>query len=207
MKKGIVQFQDLPSIEGVVSVNQAHDFSVWTLFVDFFENVLHGFFVDVVDDNFDFVLWNLLLLKVLLNKLTCFVRRVIIDVHNVIVLVVLHEHGIKVSEVKFGFDIVVRTNNNTESQWCILILTDGIFLFVVGLLKVDNFLDNSGFFKWIVLKRRELDIDVSMKINVMNELGKENGSKLDISGHVVRLSGSFVQVIEIRVKNKVSGRD
>ena len=88
-----------------------------------------------------------------------------------------------------------------------MILTDGIFLFVVGLLKVDNFLDNSGFFKWIVLKRRELDIDVSMKINVMNELGKENGSKLDISGHVVRLSGSFVQVIEIRVKNKVSGRD
>ena len=83
--------------------------------MDFFENVLHGFFVDVVDDNFDFVLWNLFLLKVLLNKLTCFVRRVIIDVHDVVVLVVLHEHGIKVSEVKFGFDIVVRRNNNTES--------------------------------------------------------------------------------------------
>jgi hypothetical protein len=88
-----------------------------------------------------------------------------------------------------------------------LILANGILLFVVGLLKVYNFLNNGGFFKWIVLKWRELDIDFSMKINVMNELAKEDGSKLDISGHVIRLSCSFVQVIEIRVKNKVPGRN
>jgi hypothetical protein len=91
MKKGVVQFQDLPSIEGIISVDQAHNFSVWALFVDFLVNVLHGLFVDIINDYFDFVLWNLLLLEVFLNKLACFVGRVIIDVHDVVVLVVLHE--------------------------------------------------------------------------------------------------------------------
>jgi hypothetical protein len=115
MKKGIVQFEDLHSIEGIIPVNEAHDFSVRALFVDFFVNVLHGFFVDFIDDDFDFVLRNLLLLKVFLNELACFVRRVIIDVNDVVILVVLHEHGIKISEVKFSFDIVVRRDDDTES--------------------------------------------------------------------------------------------
>jgi hypothetical protein len=125
----------------------------------------------------------------------------------VVVLVVLHEQWIKVSEVKFVFNIVIRRDNDTESQLCIFILTDGVLFFIVSILKIHNFSDNIWFSKWIILKWRELDINVSMVINAMNELSKEYSSKLDISGHFVRLSCSFVQVIEIGVKNKVAGRD
>ena len=168
MKKGIVKFEDLPSIEGVVPVNEAHDFSVRALFVDFFVNVLHGFFVDFIDDDFDFVLRNLLLLKVLLNELACFVRRVIIDVHDVVILVVLHEHGIKVPEVKSVFNIIVRRNNNTESKLMFFIAFDVVVLIKELFFHFHDFFDCIFFGLFTKVKWRHLDIYITMKIDIMS---------------------------------------
>jgi hypothetical protein len=41
----------------------------------------------------------------------------------------------------------------------------------------------------------------------MYELGKENGPEMESAGHVVRLSCSFVEVVEVGVEDEVAGGD
>lgn len=41
----------------------------------------------------------------------------------------------------------------------------------------------------------------------MDELCKEDGSEVGVSGNVVRLSGPFIQIIEIRIEDKISSWD
>jgi hypothetical protein len=173
----------------------------------FFKNVLHGFLVYVVDNDFDFVLGYVFILDVLFDKVSSLVRGVIINVHDVIILVILHEEGVEISEVKFGFDVVVRGYKNAEPELGILVLADVIFLFVIRLFELDDILDDFDLLKWIILKRGELNIDISMKVDVMYELGKENGPDVESASHIVRLSSSFVEVVEVGVEDEVAGGD
>lgn len=123
MEECVIKFEDLPSAEWVVSVNESNNLSIGALFMYFFVDVLHGLFVDVVDDDFDFFLWNALLFDILFDKLTSFIRWMIIDVDNMIIWVLLHKNRVKISEIKFRFIIVVWWYNDAEPQLEILIFT------------------------------------------------------------------------------------
>ncbi len=142
MEERIVQFEHLSSVKRVITVNEPDDFAIRTFFVDFFKNVLHGFLVYIVDNDFDFVLGNVFFLDVFFDKISSLVRGVVINVHDVVILIILHEEGVEISEVKFGFYVVVRGYKNAEPELGILVLVDVIFLLVIRLFELDDILDD-----------------------------------------------------------------
>ena len=54
-------------------------------------DVVQRFLVLFVDDDFDVFLGDVPFFQVLFDKLTCLVRRTVVDIHDVIVAVILHE--------------------------------------------------------------------------------------------------------------------
>lgn len=70
-------------------------------------DVVQSFLVFLVDDDFDVFLGNVPFLQVLFDELASLVRRAVVDVHDVVVFVVLHEDRVEVSEIKTTFDVVV----------------------------------------------------------------------------------------------------
>ena len=70
-------------------------------------DVVKGLFVFLVDNDFNVFFGYVFLFEVLFDELTCFVRRAIIYVNNVIVVVILHKDRIQVSKVQSALYIIV----------------------------------------------------------------------------------------------------
>lgn len=87
----VEQFKYLSSIKGVVPVHNTDDLSIFAVSVDCFINVLHGFFVNIINDDFDFLFWNIFIINILVNKVAGIIMGIVIYVDDMIVLVVLHE--------------------------------------------------------------------------------------------------------------------
>lgn len=90
----IVELEDLPSKERIISINQADNLSIRTIGMNSIIDVIQGFFVDAVDENLYFFYRNFLLFDVLSNEFPRPVFWGIVDVNHVIVLVVLHENRV-----------------------------------------------------------------------------------------------------------------
>ena len=91
---GIVELEDLPSKERIVSINQTDNLSIRTIGMNSIVDVIQGFLIDAVDENLDFLYWNFLLFDVLSNEFSCPVFWSIVYVNHMIVLVVLHENRV-----------------------------------------------------------------------------------------------------------------
>ena len=174
MEQRVVQLQHLPPVERVVPVNQPHNFPIRTLFMDLFVNVLHGLLVGRVDDDFDFVFGDGLVAQVLLDVVASAVGGVVVDVHDVVISVILHEHGVEVAEVQAGFDVVVRGHNDAEAELVVFVGFDLVVFIVVSLFHLHNASDGCFLGSLVLIERRHFDIDVSVKIHIMRELGQKH---------------------------------
>jgi hypothetical protein len=148
VEERIVQLEHLSSVKRVITVDEPDDFAICTFFMYFFKNVLHGFLVYVVDNDFDFVLGNVFLLDVLFDKVSSLVRGVVINVHDVVILVILHEEGVEISEVKSVFNIVVRRHYDAEPELMIFVIFDVVMLIIEFFFHLHDFFDSLcfGFF-------------------------------------------------------------
>jgi len=59
--------------------------------VDAQMDVVQSFLVLLVDDDFDVFLGNVPFFEILFDELTCLVGRTVVDVHDMVVAVILHE--------------------------------------------------------------------------------------------------------------------
>jgi len=84
--------------------------------MNFLINVLHGFFIDIINDYFNFISRYPFLLDIFLYKLASFVRRMVININNMVILIILHKDRVKIPKIKSPFDIIVGRYNNTESN-------------------------------------------------------------------------------------------
>ena len=91
MINGVIKFQNLPTIEGVISVNNSHNLPIFAVVMDCFVNVLHGFLVLLIDNDLDFVFRDLFGLYVFVHKVSCLIWGFVVNVYHSIVFVVLHE--------------------------------------------------------------------------------------------------------------------
>lgn len=82
---------------------------------------------------YDYVLFfrNLIFFHVRLYVVSGSICWGVIDVYQVVVLVLLLEKGVEISEVKPVIDIVVRGDKDTDSDLIMNVLVDLIFLIVV----------------------------------------------------------------------------
>jgi len=54
-------------------------------------NILQGFFIDIIYNELDLITRYLFLIKILLHKLTSLLRRVIVNINNPIISIILHK--------------------------------------------------------------------------------------------------------------------
>jgi hypothetical protein len=102
-------------------------------------------YIFAIYDNCDFIFWNLIFLNILCNGQSSFIRRGVIDVDHMIVLILLHENRVKISEVQSAFEVVVRRDNNAERQLVFYVFADLIFFFIAFFLDLEDLLDSSAF--------------------------------------------------------------
>jgi hypothetical protein len=142
------------------------------------EQIFQRKYIFAIYDNFDFIFWNLIFLNILCNGHSSFIRRGVINVDNMIVLILLHENRVKISEVQSAFEVVIRRDNNAKRQLVLYVFADLIFLFIAFFLDLEYFLDSSAFlFKVRVsfLVFGLLKIDLSLEINIVGNLKQMNG--------------------------------
>lgn len=76
--------------------------------------IVHSFLVLFIYDQLDMFFGDFLLFQILFDELTSFIRRAVVNVNYAVVVVVLHENWVKVSQIQSTFDIIVRGGNDTE---------------------------------------------------------------------------------------------
>ena len=101
------------------------------MLMDSHVKIVHGFFVFFVYNDFNVFLRDFSFLNVFVDEFSSLVRRAVVNVNNVVIVVILHKHGVKISEVKPTLDIVVRRSNNTERKLFFTIKIDIIFFVVI----------------------------------------------------------------------------
>jgi len=101
--------------------------------------IIHCLFVFLVNDYLNVLLRNFLFFEILIDKLSSLIWRTIINVNNVIVVVVLHENRIQISEVKAAFNVIIRRSNDTERKFLLSIEIDVILIIVVLLVLFKHF--------------------------------------------------------------------
>jgi len=165
--------------------------------------VVHGLFVYIVYVNLNFVRRNLLLLHILHDKLTSFIRWCIVNVDNMIVFIVLHENRVEVSQVKSGFNIFVRRNQDTKSEFVVSVLAQLIKGLIIELLILHNFLDGPFLFLQSFIKGRKLDLNLSFKVDVMHKLCSNNCSHVLFQRYLKNCLTIPVHFIQVRIQYHV----
>ena len=178
MIKGIVKFQNLTSIQRVITINYSNNLIASAVIVDCFINVLHCLFVLLIYDDFEFVLWDFFFFNVFIDEIPSSIGRIVIDVQNSVVLVVLHKNRIQISEINFGFRVVVGGYDNAKGELDILIEGNLILVFVVCFFVFHEESDNFLLFAKVSLKWGQFDFNITVKINVVSHLGQKNCSKM-----------------------------
>lgn len=195
MIKGVVKFQHLTPIQRVITINYSNNLIVSAVIVDCFINVLHCFFVLLIYDDFYFVFRNFLCFNVFIDKIPSFIGRFVINVQNSVVLVVLHKNRIEISEINFGFCVVVGGYDNAKGELDIFIEGNLIVVFVVCFFVIHEESNNFLLFAKISLKWGEFDFDVTVEINVVSHLGQKNCSKMGCSIDLEECSISLVNIL------------
>ena len=96
-------------------------------------NVVQCLFVDIVDVNLYFFIRDVFVFEVLFHEFACLVGRSIINIHNVVILIVLHEDRVQISQIKLRFDVFVGRDKNTESELVFVVLAQLVEGFVIQL--------------------------------------------------------------------------
>jgi len=135
--------------------------------MNFLINVLHGFFIDIINDYFDLVIRYSFLLDIFLYKLASFVRRMVININNMVILIILHKDRVKIPKIKSPFHIIVGRYNNTESKLIILISIDMIMFFIKFSFHLHDSFYCLYFSCLILIKWRHFYFNSTIIINIM----------------------------------------
>ena len=85
-----------------------------------------------VDNDFDNVRRNLLLVNILLNVLDCLIWGVVVNVDDFVVLVVLHEYGVQVTKIEAVANVVI--GRDYDAEWKLLLFIFGDLIFGLDIL-------------------------------------------------------------------------
>ncbi len=95
-----------------------------------------------------------------------------------IVLILLHENRVKISEGQSAFEVVVRRDDNAKRQLVFYVFADLIFFLIAFFLDLEDFLDSLAFLfkvRVILLVFGLLKVDFALEINIVGNLKQMSG--------------------------------
>ena len=93
----IIQRKHLPSHKRIIPINKHHYLPWMAIIMYGVINILQRKYIFLIYHNSNFILGNISFLYISLNILSRFIWRCIVNVDDVIILVLLHENGVKIS--------------------------------------------------------------------------------------------------------------
>ena len=112
----VIKSQYVSANKRIITINDDHHLSRITVFVNSHVKVVHGLSIFFVDDDLNVLLRYFFIFEIFFHILSCFIRWTIINVDYMIIVIILHENGVQVSQVKTIFNIVVWGCNDTERK-------------------------------------------------------------------------------------------
>jgi hypothetical protein len=164
--------------KGIIAIKEHDDFSRFAMLGDSCEQIFQRKYIFAIYDNCDFIFWNFIFLNILCNGLSSFIRRGVINVHHMIVLILLHENRVKISEGQSAFEVVVRRDDNAKRQLVFYVFADLIFFLIAFFLDLEDFLDSLAFLfkvRVILLVFGLLKVDFALEINIVGNLKQMSG--------------------------------
>lgn len=104
---GVVEAENVGADEGIVAFDDEGQLPDLAVVGDGVVDVEERLFVFFVGEDFDFFVRYFSVSDVFRDMLSCFVWRSVVDVHDVIVRIVLHEDRVEVPDVYFGLYVLV----------------------------------------------------------------------------------------------------
>lgn len=142
--------------------------------------IIHSFLILLVDNQLVMFLRNILFFQVFFNIITCLIRRAIININYSVIVVILHENWVKISQVKSTFDVIIRGCNDTERKFVLTVIVDVIFLIVVLFVLSYYFLDPFVLLLSWIFVGSQLNNNFSSKPDVMYDFCEFNGLNVHI---------------------------
>jgi len=128
----IKQLQHLPTKQLIISINNHKDLIRLTILLGRLIQIRHCHSPLLVNNNFKFIFWNLMVPSIDPHPLTSLIFRSIINKNNMIITIVLHQNGIHVMDVTILCCIVKTWDDDTKRE--LFIFWKFVLLFVVGFL-------------------------------------------------------------------------
>ncbi len=85
----------------------------------------------IINKDLNLIIWNTLFLEIFFDILAGQVWGGVIDVDHVVVLVVLHEDWVEVTQVETGLGVLIGGDDKTESQLVMVVLAELIKWLIV----------------------------------------------------------------------------
>ena len=115
------------------------------MFGDSCVQVFQRKYVFCINDSCDFFCWYFILFNVLRDGQSSFIRRSVINVNHMVVLILLHEDRVKISQVQSALEVVVRRDDYAKRQLVFYVFADLILFLVAFFLHFEDFLESSAF--------------------------------------------------------------
>lgn len=167
-------------------------------------NVVKRLPIHIVYDDLDLVFWDLSFLDVVEDVLSGLVWRSVVNVDHVVVLVVLHEDRVEVSQVETRLDVVVGGNDQAKPQLSLFVLVQLVERLVIKLFVLDDFPDGPLLFLGALVEGREFDLDLAVEGDVVDELGADDGPHVLLERDLEDSLASSVHFVQFGVEDHLA---
>lgn len=160
----------MPADKRIIAINQHNNVPRTTMIMNGIVNILQRIQVVLIDYDLNLILRKTFLLDILFHILPRSIRWHVVNIHDMEVVVLLHEDWVQVAEVELGVYVVVGGRDDAERQLGWEVGFEIVLLLVELLLGGEQLLYSLGFGLLVPVVGCHLYLDLALKVDIVRDI-------------------------------------